>query len=344
MARVTVSLDGSQQTVDVQVASQQSVKHARYASGNEYPLSNTARRKLIIFQGAWHSADAKSYKSANPTGLALCYVNAIYSSVWGISPMGSTLLSRAQAQAIGAETGQKHYDGWHYQCDVGLGSYHSQAVQNLRQLLFGTYAWDGIFLDDVNWASNQVGVPAGYLSYADWRDKGLVPLLSALRQAFPDKLILANMNGTWGQWANSPDSKGFRPLMPYLDGGLDEFFSGIWPDGKQVGVSFVREALKAADYCQANGKIHMPVTQLASPTDSQRAKFGYCLALIALGDRTFYNAHREGYDVWDGSFDLDIGAPTGPRAETSSGVWSRSFTKATVTADANSQIGTIVLK
>src|SRR5438046_2627357 len=31
-----------------------SVKQARYAQGNEYPLPNTSRRKLIIFQGAWH--------------------------------------------------------------------------------------------------------------------------------------------------------------------------------------------------------------------------------------------------------------------------------------------------
>lgn len=298
-----------------------------YGTGS---LPSYANKWGIVILAGWNSAAIPALKAANPNVKVLAYQNSTM-----VKPNESLKESMklSTATAKGYLTGVTNPWGLK-QADIRKPGYKEDWLADAKANL-GTGRWDGVFMDDFNVISTWQTSLAG----SAWT-QSLHDLLNYV-QANTSWFVVPNMNGSWGQYADSPNG-GNDQFIPEIDGGLDEFNLN-WGDGTSEPQAFVDGALKAMGQAAAAGKPYIAVTNLTSTGDTQRALAGYCLA--AIGGAPYY-APSPGYgwaSIWLPQFDWDLGTPLGPYTKSGS-VYTREFSKATVTVNISTLVGSITQK
>jgi Hypothetical glycosyl hydrolase family 15 len=297
-----------------------------YGTGS---LPSYASKWDIVILDTWNSAAIARLKAANPNVKVLAYENSTM-----VKP-NETLkesMKNSTATAKGYLTGTTNPWGLK-QADIRKAGYTQDWLADVKANL-GTAGWDGVFMDDFNIISTWQPSMAG----AAWT-QALHDLLREV-QANTSWFVVPNMNGSWGQYADSPDG-GMDQFIPEIDGGLDEFTLN-WGDESSEPQSFVDGELKAMGQAAAAGKTYIAVTNLNGTGDTQRALAGYCLA--AIGGASDY-APSPGYgwaSIYLPQFDWNLGIPLGPYTQSGS-VYTRKFSKATVTVNISTMVGSITL-
>lgn len=298
-----------------------------YGTGS---LPSYANKWDIVIIAGWNSAAIAPLKAANPNVKVLAYENStMVKPDEGLKE--SMKLSTATAK--GYLTGITNSYGL-YQADIRKPGYKEDWLADVKANL-GTAGWDGVFMDDFNVASTWQTSLAG----SAWT-QALHDLLDYV-QANTSWFVVPNMDGSWGQYADSPDG-GNDQFIPEIDGGLDEFTLD-WPDESAQSQAIVDGELKAMGLAAADGKPYIAVTQLNGTGDTQRALAGYCLA--AIGGASDY-APSPGYgwaSIYLPQFDWDLGTALGPYTKSGS-VYTREFSKATVSVNISTMVGSITLK
>jgi hypothetical protein len=298
-----------------------------YGTGS---LPSYANKWDIVILAGWNSAAIPSLKAANPHVKVLAYENSTM-----VKPQETLKESMkySTATAKGYLTGVTNSYGLD-QADIRKPGYKEDWLADVKDNL-GTAGWDGVFMDDFNVSSHWQTSLAG----TAWT-QALHDLLDYV-QANTSWFVVPNMNGSWGQYADAPNG-GIDQYIPEIDGGLDEFTLD-WGDGSAQPQAFVDGELKAMGQAAAAGKPYIAVTQLQGTGDTQRALAGYCLA--AIGGASDY-APAPGYgwaSIYLPQFDWDLGTPLGPYTKSGS-VYTREFSKATVTVNVSTLVGSITPK
>jgi hypothetical protein len=298
-----------------------------YGTGS---LPSYANKWAIVILAGWNSAAIPALKAANPNVKVLAYQNSTM-----VKP-NETLkesMKLSTATAKGYLTGVTNPWGLK-QADIRKPGYVQDWLADAKSNL-GTARWDGVFMDDFNVASTWQPSLAG----SAWT-QALHDLLNYVH-ANTSWFVVPNMNGSWGQYADSPNG-GEDQFIPEIGGGLDEFTLN-WDDASAQPQAFVDGELKAMGQAAAAGKAYIAVTHLNGTGDTQRALAGYCLA--AIGGASYY-APSPGYgwaSIYLPQFDWDLGTPLGPYTKSGS-VYTREFSKATVTVNVSTMVGSITVK
>jgi hypothetical protein len=293
-------------------------------------LPSFANKWDIVILAGWNSAAIAGLKAVNPNVRVLAYENSTM-----VKP-DETLkesMKLSTATAKGYLTGVTNPWGLK-QADIRKPGYKEDWLADVKANL-GTAGWDGVFMDDFNvtstWQTSLAG-PA-------WT-QALHGLLNYV-QANTSWFVVPNMNGSWGQYADSPNG-GMDQFIPEIDGGLDEFTLN-WGDGSALPQAFVDGELKAMGQAAAAGKKYIAVTYLNGTGDTQRALAGYCLAAIG-GASDYAPTPGSGWaSIYLPQFDWNLGIPLGPYTKSGS-VYTRAFSKATVTVNISTMVGSITVK
>ncbi len=238
---------------------------------------------------------------------------------------------------------------WTYLMNPADPGWQAFSYQRMQQV-YGTLGYDGIWLDnldlDIQRLTSQVtnsdGTVREYKSDEEWRT-AMRGWLAGLRSAVGTTPIWANVVGG-GLAADSWD-----PYAPYLDGAMDESFAVNWLDTWRKPQDWSSQ-LERADRWLASGKGLVMVGQGAKD-DDQRLRFTLAsYLLVATGNQAFYRYTR--FDSFYNQLWLfpeydtarALGMPTGPRKETSPGVWRRPFTGGYVEVNLSDQTGLLSLQ
>jgi hypothetical protein len=214
-----------------------------------------------------------------------------------------------------------------YALDVGNRDYQAQCATNAAALA-KKYGFDGVFFDVVDGALGRdidpgISVPE-YPTRRSWEDamnSALAYLAPALRAQ--GLLVFGNVSGTdstatWEQWVG------------HLDGVEEE----SWTDGGaglQAQVPFWQAKFSELKWAMANGKYEFVHSY---STDEAANTFGLAAMLLAGNGHASYSASNAATtdEYWFREYDTarELGAPAGPYAVLSNGVYERAFAKGIV--------------
>ncbi|HEX9991122.1 MAG TPA: putative glycoside hydrolase [Chloroflexia bacterium] len=210
------------------------------------------------------------------------------------------------------------------------------------------WGYSGIWLDNLDLdlsratedADNGDGRVQEYADDAQWRE-GMKSWLSGLRASLGDWPIWANLVG------GAVAADAWDPYAPYLDGAMDESFAVRWLDEWRSPEEWSAQVERADRWLQSEKGLVM----VGQGARDSKERLCFTLAsymLVAHADNSFYRYTRfDTYyrDVWlYPEFDIarSLGLPTGPRQETSPGVWRRQFDNGYVEVDVHGRVGSLV--
>lgn len=192
--------------------------------------------------------------------------------------------------------------------------------------------WDGVFVDNVEASLSKRrqwgALPAAYPDDASYRSaiRGFLEHLYTSYFQPEGRLLQANIIALDG-------GGGWLEYLQFLDGAMDESFAVDWSDDYLSVVQWEDE-VRRAEETQALGK-HVVLVSQGDRDDADRQTFAFASYLLAsYGRASFRYANNEAYrEVWlYGNYQLDLGAPLGPRYRDGS-VWRRDFTQGSVSVD-----------
>lgn len=238
--------------------------------------------------------------------------------------------------------GQRLYDRtrsangvWRTTYDMNPGSRGWQQFLIDRMRFYRHLGYDGFFLDNVALSrygllhepDNHGGL-AEYANDADWR-KAVLSYLSALRRAFPDVPLWANLvhdPGTPGNW---------MPYLQYLDGMMVEDFATGWKD-YPLPSQEVQQQMENIRQALAAGKDVIAVAQ-GLQKDQKRLEMALACYWL-LNNEHLYFRYADAFDWayrkiwWYPQYRFDPGAPLGPLHFNDSN-WSRRFKSGMIRVD-----------
>lgn len=203
-----------------------------------------------------------------------------------------------------------------------------------------TLGWDGVFMDNVDATAQRWRelAPPAYPSEALYEAAvlGFVEEVYANYAQPTGRPLFANIIA-----AEAADD--WLPFLPYLDGVMDEAWAMDWAAG-YLPVAEWEAHLARAEAVQAAGKTIVLVAQGAQAA-SARQQFAFAsYLLISHGRAVFRYIDSDHYREvwWYANYDLDLGAPLGPRYPDGSG-WRRDFEHGTVRVDPATQAVTLTV-
>ncbi len=271
-----------------------------------------------------------------------------------LNPNEGWFLHNASGQRLYEDNGGGHYT---YHMNPAATGWQSLFVQRALRELQGdathpAMGYDGLFLDNVcinlysliHMVVNSNGAyPKEYASDGAYR-AAMAGFLSRLR---------SSLHGTGKSWpvlANfaSDDyvATSWDGYLPYVDGGMHEYFATNWPSQGYPSVSEWETDLEKAEKVAAQGKVFLGIGQ-GSQSDTMRMKYGYGSYLLVMQPGQSYYRYAlasNGYaSEWTyGDYSTDLGVPSGARFQQADGTWKRNFTKGYVVVDPNTHAVQIV--
>ncbi|MFM8321655.1 MAG: putative glycoside hydrolase [Chloroflexota bacterium] len=242
---------------------------------------------------------------------------------------------------FGARIVDRYQEAEFVRMDPGNPGWQAFFLERARQVQ-ETYAWDGVFLDNVE------------VSYAKLERKGIrlqkypdeQAYLSAI-QGFlkhlyegyfqpQGKLLYANLVAT-------QDEAGWAAYLPWLDGVMHEGWAVDWPNRWRSQEQWEAQ-LSLAEQVQQAGKFMFVISQ-GRQEDAALQEFAFAsYLLINQGQAAFRYAHSSSYrGVWlYDNYRLPLGLPLGPRYRQGD-AWRRDYTNGYVTVDPQSHAVQIVV-
>ncbi len=213
-----------------------------------------------------------------------------------------------------------------------------ERAQSLESL-----GWDGVFLDGVEASrakfARRGAMPAKYPDDLQYQAamQGFLEYLSVNYFRPKHRLLFANISemGDNAIW--------FRYLAS-LDGAMQESFAVDWLDG-YLSVTDWEAMAALIDKTQQLDK-HVILVAQGKQADTRRELFAFAsYLLVNSGRASFRYASSNAYSsLWlYPSYDIDLGAPLGPRYRVSNG-WRRDFENGSVTIDLVSHSAEITLR
>jgi hypothetical protein len=218
--------------------------------------------------------------------------------------------------------------------DIGNPAYQDAMIAAAGQYLAG--GAKGLHIDDVD--LDRVVVPTainprtgGLYTLHDW-DHDMSRGLQLLRAAYPTAQIVHN--SLWWEDTTNPDVVAALKACDVFE--LERGFN----DPNYTAAKIEQQLFPFIDLCHNLGTA---VNHLSESTGgAQAAHFNLACALLCSNGRD-YAYENTGWQpgMWDSLYDADLGDATGPRVQTATHVWERSFTHGHVKADLNTKTGTV---
>ena len=287
------------------------------------------------------------------------YPNAqVYQDLYAIYP-NSDVATQHPEWILHDQAGNRLFIPWgcangtcpQYAGDVANPNFRAWWISQL-QTVFSRGSYKGVFIDDVNMNfsvsdgnGNQVapiddstGAP---MTWSAWRNY-IAQFVMQIRQAFPGKEIVHN-----SVWFAGPD--GVRDLDPAIKlqisaADIINLERGIGSDAGLTGGTgawSLYSLFTFIDHVHQSG--HAGVLEQYDVTDLATQQYSLAGYFLISSGRDYYSDTSTTPDNWWSGFDIDIGAPLGPRTY-ANGVYQRNFTNGIVLLnDPNNTPQTITL-
>lgn len=236
----------------------------------------------------------------------------------------------------------ERYDGAQYvmmdPAQAGWRAYWLQRAQQLQE----AYAWDGIFLDNVEGSRDKL-LRRGFkpLAYPD--DASYQAAVEGFLKTIATNYARPQQRPVFANLIEVNDPAIWFRYLQYLDGAMDEAFAVDFQDG-YLSVAEWEQDLQLAEQTQALDKQIILVSQ-GKRTDQARQQFALASYLLVNAGRAWfrYTDSQSYEEIWlYRNYELDLGAPLGVRYQAGPG-WRRDFTKGSVFVDPAKHSATLTI-
>jgi hypothetical protein len=332
------------QTPQAPVNSGSAIGFDRIAIGTNADFSNPAvqgqRYQFVIVQ-SWQTGVLAKLKASNPNIKVLAYYNLTgmsYPDPSGkysgcVDPTGAPeqyFLHNLSSQRFAFQ----NY-AYIWAANQGNTAYQQACAAHITSDITAK-GFDGAFLDDTNYSIKYHYTPSQVQEYPTDAQYGAATK-NAVAYVGPKildagKIAIPNMGGTYAEFADFNDS-----LLPYVSGGLDEFFTA-WPGGNIQPNANRARAMQSIATAESMGKFYLANTQGANAQDTRTALYGLASVMLVSNHYTTFgftaNNNYISDPPWLPEFDTakNLGAPKANYYTTGS-VQRRDFDNGTVLAN-----------
>jgi hypothetical protein len=301
----------------------------------------------VVIMNAWEANRIPAIKARSPKTIVLVYKDMSSTRDYAVTNgqddaerptgVGYADADKSHPEWFLTDTKNKRVEwkgyGGHWWMDIGNAAYADAWTANVVDELTRAN-WDGVFVDNAMYTPDFYLPPGKKL--AKYRNDAAY---SAATEAFLTRagaaVQQAGKRFTPNFGARFPDTELYKRWIALGSGAMREHFGRYGTDGKGeviTGASWDQQ-IDQQEQAGQQGKAYVAVTY-AKVDDVEFQTYARASFLLGWDGRPdsalLYTPPKPGQNPWAKAWTRDIGTPTGPREQTVTGAWRRTFTKGTV--------------